>query len=63
MQIIKNSLGYPIARIRKTGNREEIYNIQGAYLGYYDINSNKTYDSLGRLVGTGNLNASLITSL
>lgn len=60
MEILRNSIGYPIGKIATRGNMQRIYDMNSKYLGYYDVRQNKTYNSLGALIGTGNLLASLL---
>ena len=57
-QILKDSRGHVIGRIKNIGNREYIYNSQGHNLGYFDGRS--TYDSRGHKIGDGNLLATLL---
>ena len=52
-QVLKDSRGHTIGRIKNIGNREYIYDAQGHNLGYFDGRS--TYDSRGHKIGDGNL--------
>ena len=57
---IKDSSGRVLGWTQDNGNIESAYDKSGRYLGKYDSRVNKTYDSHGRLISTGNTLAYLI---
>lgn len=40
--------------------RQTVYDAQNRYAGFYEPKQNRTFDAQSRIVGTGNLLASLI---
>ncbi|MCH3966766.1 MAG: hypothetical protein LKE52_04010 [Bacilli bacterium] len=52
-QVLKDSHGHIIGKIKSEGNRDVIYDEHGHRLGYFD--GRYTYDEHGHRVGTGNL--------
>ncbi|MEC7567060.1 MAG: hypothetical protein VX738_15370 [Planctomycetota bacterium] len=60
-QQIRNAKGQLIGTITDTaGGQQAARDAQGKYQGSYDPRSNVTRNAAGRVVGTGNLLASLI---
>ncbi len=61
METLKNARGNTIGRIHTDRNgKQTIKDAKGKTLGGFDPNSNKTKDTRGRTIGTGNLLSSLI---
>lgn len=54
MRTILGPGGKVRARIRECGSREELLSPGGTLLGYYDSNSNMTYEPGGKFIGYGN---------
>jgi hypothetical protein len=52
---LKNSKGHEIGRMVQRGpNHIYIYNQKGRELGTYKIKEDRTFDTQGRFIGTGN---------
>lgn len=60
LEILRDSMGNVIAEIRQQGSNEVIFSPSGATLGWYNPNTNTTYDASGNTYGVGNLLTRLI---
>lgn len=58
--ILRDANGNVIAEIKQQGFNEVIYGTSGNSLGWYNPNTNTTYDANGNTYGVGNLLARLI---
>jgi hypothetical protein len=54
-QILRNSRGHKIGTIKSRGDKLEIYNSRGYFLGRFNPRTNLTHNSRGEKVGYGNL--------
>lgn len=59
-QVLKNSKGIIIGKIRERSGKLEILNPGGAIKGNYDPKRDETRDNTGRIIGKGNLLATLL---
>lgn len=59
-QELRDRSGRLLGKIRPSGSKFEIRDASGMIRGTYDPNRDETRDSSGRLVGKGNLLATLI---
>jgi hypothetical protein len=60
-QVLKDKLGHVLAKISTASNGiQTIKDSLGHVKGTYDPKADKTKDSLGRVIGSGNLLATLI---
>lgn len=57
-QILRDSMGKVIGKIKTVGNKEIIYDFYGRQLGYFD--GKYTYDFYGKRIGQGNLLTALL---
>ena len=58
---ITNNSGFILATLTVTDNDvQELHTYKGVYLGRYVTHMNTTYDSIGRVIGAGNLISILI---
>lgn len=51
--IVKGSRGESIGYINEDSGRRTLFDSSGAMLGYYNKNTNKTFDRSGAVVGQG----------
>jgi YD repeat-containing protein len=59
-QELKDNQGHVLGRIQQVGPIQEIRDAQGHLKGSFDTRSNETRDNQGRLIGKGNLLATLL---
>ncbi len=59
-EYLRDSMGNVIAEIKQQGSNEVIYGTNGNSLGWYNPNTNTTYDANGNTYGVGNLLTRLI---
>jgi hypothetical protein len=59
-QVLKDSHGRTIGKIKESGTTQTIHDAHGHRLGTYDSKTNKTKDAHGHIIGTGNLLTSLL---
>ena len=58
---IKDTYGNTLGRYEASGNGDvRLYNTYGMQLGIYKQSENKTYDTYGNMIGSGNLLAVLL---
>jgi hypothetical protein len=59
-EIVKNASGKPIGQIWEAGNRIYAQDTAGKTLGWYDKNTDKTFDKSGSPVYSGNMVRALL---
>ncbi|MGN6617847.1 MAG: hypothetical protein ACTHJ5_11790 [Ilyomonas sp.] len=59
-EYLRDSMGNVIAEIKQQGSLQVIYGTTGNSLGWYNPNTNITYDANGNTYGVGNLLTRLI---
>lgn len=59
-QNLRAKNGHLMGKIREVNGKYDLKDRNGRHLGYYDPKTNKTRDRSGKLVGRGNLLASLL---
>lgn len=57
-QVLRDSHGRELGKIKSEGNRDVIYDSHGRRLGHFD--GRYTYDDHGRQIGQGNLLTTLL---
>ncbi|MEC4729151.1 hypothetical protein HWQ46_27015 [Shewanella sp. D64] len=63
MEKLKNAHGVTIGAVYQDKNgRQTIKNVKGKTLGYYDPKTNKTKNTSGGTIGTGNQLSSLLAA-
>jgi len=60
-QELRDRNGRLLGKISQSGNKQELRDAIGKLKGYYNVQTNETRDSIGRLVGKGNLLSSLLS--
>lgn len=60
MRTITDRDGKVVARLQSEGNHEAIYNRDGCRLGFFDPNSNSTFDRHGRRIGSDDQRMTLL---
>jgi len=58
--VITDNVGRALATYRETDYEIRIHEYTGKFLAYYNKDDDRTYDCVGRLVGTGNLTGRFI---
>jgi len=59
MKLVKRADGSTRAQINETWTRKTVTDANGKTLGWYDANSDKTFDRTGRVVGQGDQTGAL----
>jgi hypothetical protein len=59
MKLVKRADGSTRAQINESGTRKTVQDSSGKTQGWYDANTDKTFDRTGRVVGQGDQTGAL----